>query len=163
MPRHSPIDYQYVHKCPLKPGVSMENRSICDSTATKATLRWCLKSDYWVCDRPPSLVYHIIHYVPNTLPLRPQRHRIAAPRTLAAAAQTLRTPHQIPPPKIVNAILYILRTGAAWRMLPHNCRPTASCFTATAPGNRSTMPCASKSSGARGAIPSPAPPSWTAR
>ena len=48
---------------------------------------------------------------------------MAIPGTPAAAAPTRRTPHQVSPPGIVNAILYILRTGAAWRLLPHDFPP----------------------------------------
>ena len=60
------------------------------------------------------MVYHIIHYESNTLPLLPQRHRMVVPGTPAAAAtQTRRVPIEFPRREIVNAILYILRTGAA--------------------------------------------------
>ena len=85
----------------------------------------------------------------------------------------------LPPPKpggrpikyhrreIVNAILYILRTGAAWRMLPHDRPPYRIVFhyyrtcSRMVFGGRSTMPCASKPGSSRGAIPNPAPPLWT--
>ena len=43
-------------------------------------------------------VYHTTHYDPYTLPLQPQRHRMAAPETSAAVAQTRRATHQVPPP-----------------------------------------------------------------
>lgn len=109
------------------------------------------------------MVYRTFHNEPTTLPQRPQRHRIATPGTLAAAAQTLRTPHQIPPPKIFNAILYILRTGAAWQMLPHNCRPTASCFHRYSASQQFNDALCQQIRRRQGAIPSPAPPSWTAR
>ena len=43
--------------------------------------------------------------------------------TPATTAQTRRTTHQYPRREIVNAILYILYNGAAWRMLPYNLLP----------------------------------------
>ena len=45
-------------------------------------------------------------------------------------------PIKYPRREIVNAIRYILRTGGAWRMLPRDLLPTASCFITIAPGGR---------------------------
>ena len=60
---------------------------------------------------------------PTALPQRPYRRRMAAPGTPAATAPTQRRPIKYPRREIVNAILYTLRTGAAWRMLPHDFPP----------------------------------------
>lgn len=45
---------------------------------------------------------------------------MAAPGTSAPAAQIRCTTHQYLRREIFNVILYILRTGAAWRMLPYD-------------------------------------------
>ena len=100
-------------------------------------------------------------------------------------------PIKYPRREIVNVILYILRTGTTWRMLPHDMPPYRIVFhyyrtwqqdgvwrqvkvlpTHTDLRNalnpyklaipRSTMPCASKPGRVRGAIPNPAPPLSTA-
>ena len=44
-------------------------------------------------------------------------------------------PIKYPRREIVNAVLYIVCTGAAWRMLPHDLAPTASSFITIAPGS----------------------------
>ena len=60
---------------------------------------------------------------PPTLPQRPHRRRMAAPGTPAAAAPTRRTPHQVSPPGNRQRCPHTLRTGAAWRLLPHHFPP----------------------------------------
>ena len=65
-------------------------------------------------------------------------------------------PIKYPRREIVNAILYIPRTGAAWRMLPHDLRPYRIVFHYY----RTWSGMASGS--VRAAIPNPAPPLWTA-
>jgi len=44
-------------------------------------------------------------------------------RVAAAAAQHRRTPREHPRREIVNAVLYLLRTGCSWRRLPHDLPP----------------------------------------
>ena len=72
---------------------------------------------------------------------------MAAPGTPAAAAPTRRTPVKYPRQEIVNAILYVLRTGTAWRLLPHAFPPYRIVFhyyhtwRRRASGRRSTIPC----------------------
>ena len=60
-------------------------------------------------------------------------------------------PRQHEPRVIVNAILYVLRTGCQWRMLPHDFPPgrrstiTSGSGATRGSGNRSWRPCASRS------------------
>ena len=79
-------------------------------------------------------------------------------------------PVKYPRREIVNAILYILRTGAAWRLLPHDLPPyrivfhyyTTALGVRRASGRKSTLPCVNSCGKAKAAIPNPAPPSSTA-
>jgi transposase len=48
---------------------------------------------------------------------------VDADRAAAACAQHRRTSRETPRQEIVNAIFYVLRTGCAWRMLPHDFPP----------------------------------------
>ena len=72
--------------------------------------------------------------------------------------------------EVTNGILYVLRSGCSWRMLPHDFpRPGAQCGGASAAGgrrvsgNRSMRPCAPKSGQRREGNLVPAPQSLTAR
>ena len=94
--------------------------------------------------------------------------QLLEPLLLSSPPKSGGRPIKYPRREIVNAIRYILRTGAAWRMPPHDLPPAASCFITIVPGSRmasggrSTMPCASKPGSARAVIPNPAPLLWTA-
>ena len=112
-------------------------------------------------------MYYTIHYEPNTLP----------PATTTTPKAALEPLLPLPKPggrlikysrrEIVNAILYILRTGA-WRMLPHDLRRYRIVFhyyrawQQDGVRRQGTQHCASKPSSARGVIPNPAPPLCTA-
>ena len=88
-------------------------------------------------------MYHTTHYEPAALLLLPKPGGL---------------PIKYPRREIVNAILYILSTGAAWRMSPRYLPPYRIFSTTTAPGSRSTRLCAGKPGRARAAITNPALP-----
>ena len=68
-------------------------------------------------------MYHTTHYEPNTYPsdLNDTEWQLLEPLLLPPKPGG--RPIKYPRREIVNAILYILRTGAAWRMLPHDLPP----------------------------------------
>jgi transposase len=70
--------------------------------------------------------------------------------------------------EIVNGILYVLRSGCSWRMLPHDLPPwgtvhysTTAASGATALGSTSTTGCAPRRAAGPAATLSPVRPSWT--
>ena len=70
--------------------------------------------------------------------------------------------------EVVNAIRYVLRTGCAWRLLPHDLPPWQSVYHhfefggGMGPGRGFTTPCSPRCGGSWVASPAPAGPSSTA-
>src|SRR3954451_13149596 len=68
---------------------------------------------------------------------------------------------------ILDTILYVLRTGCAWRLVPHDLAPWDAAYRwfrawrPMAPGDRCTTCCASGCARPTGVTPSPPPRSWT--
>jgi Putative transposase of IS4/5 family (DUF4096) len=71
--------------------------------------------------------------------------------------------------ELVNAMLYWLRAGCAWRLLPHDFPPWQTVYhywrvwRREGGGSGSLPGCGSRSAPARDATPPPARRSWTAR
>ena len=103
--------------------------------------------------------------------------RRASPTDLTDAQWAILEPH-VPPPKpggrppkhprreLVDAMLYVLRGGIAWRLLPHEFPPWQTVYHSFRiwrdDGSGSTPPCASASAPRRAAIRSQAGRSSTA-
>ena len=88
----------------------------------------------------PALVCHTTYYEPTTLPYRPQRHRMAAPGTPAANPCCHRpnpagAPSNTPAGKSPTPSATSCTPAPLGVCCPTPCRPTASSFTTTAPGN----------------------------
>ena len=62
-------------------------------------------------------------YGTTSLSQRPQRPRMATVGTRLPPPKPGGRPITYPRREIVNAIRYVLRTGCAWRMLPHDLPP----------------------------------------
>jgi transposase len=77
---------------------------------------------------------------------------------LLPAAHVVGRPRLLPIREILNAIFYVVRSGCAWRLLPHELPPWQTAFTfsacgvLTAPGSTSTQSCANSSARISGAI-----------
>ena len=110
----------------------------------------------------PALVYHTTYHEPSTLPY-PTPSTLMTPNGRSWNPCCHRPspadyPSNTPAGKSSAPSATSCTPAPPGVCCPTTCRPTASCSTTTSPGSRSAMPCASKPSRAKAAIPNPAPP-----